>query len=608
VQLKWIAEGGSQAGLPAPVVARRKSRERLAWGLVVLAFLAALAGAAGTAFFAHRVRIAFRPIRSSILPPEAWSFASVGSVAVSPDGRQLAFVAVSPERKTLLWVRPLGALNPRPLSDTEGASYPFWSPDSRFIGFFAGGKLKKIEVSGGPSQTICDAPIGRGASWNRDGVIVFAPRNRSPIHRVLASGGSPEPITRFEDGEGSHRWPYFLPDGRHFLFTVLGGAPQLSGRFRLFVGSLDSNERKELFGVSSNVAYTAPGYLLFVREANLLAQPFDASRREIRGEPVLVGDHVSYSGDFIYADFSASQDGVVVYKNSTVSSSKLLWYDRGGKAIGSVVEPAYYRAPRLSPDGRRIAVMRLDSRTQYGDIWLYESERESATRFTFQPFLYREHVWSPDGQRIVYGVGNAMNLKTSSNAGGEEQLLQSQGLKRPSDWSPDGRYIVYDYLGGESGWDLFLLPLSGDRKPVPFLATPFNELGGRFSPDGRWMAYASDESGRSEVYARPFPGPGGAVRVSTGAGAWPRWRQDGREIFYMAEDRKLMSAEIKAGLQLEVGKVRPLLEARTAGDPLLESEYDVTRDGQRFLVNTPIGEKAVSSVTLVLNWTAELKK
>ncbi len=600
-QLNWITEA-SQTGLSLPARARTRKPGRLAWGLAGLSLLAALLGFAAAIRFADRLRTASRPVRASILPPEMWSFAPAGSVAISPDGRTLAFVAESRERKAFLWIRKLDTLTARMLSDTDGASYPFWSPDSRFIGFFASGKLKKIEVSGGPSQTICDAPIGRGGSWNPDGVILFAPRNRSVIHRVPASGGSPTPLTRFEAQEGSHRWPYFLPDGRHFLFMVLGGARP---RAQIVVGSLDSQERKALLEPDSNVVYVAPGYLLFLREANLLAQPFEASRLQLGGEPFLVSDRVSYTGAVVYGDFSASREGVVVYKNGTLLPSRLLWRDRQGREIGSVSEPAYYRSIRLSPDGRRISVVLLDPKTQDGDIWLLGSEGTSADRFTFQPGPYNGQAWSPDGRRIAFSHLGSLGVKSSSGEGAEEKLLESSSIKQVTDWSPDGRSILYADLSGENGDDLVTLSPSGDRKPKPFLATPFNEFAGRFSFDGKWIAYASDESGRSEVYVRPFPGPGSAVRVSTGGGGSPRWRRDGKEIYYIAADEKLMAAKVQAGSEFRVENVQPLFEARALNDPILsESEYDVAPDGGRFLINTPIVERAVSSATLLVNWTA----
>ena len=605
-ELKWISQEGSQSGLPFGAVARSRGRERVAWGFAALTFLAALAGAAAAIHYAQRARLASRPLRVSILPPETHSFAP--ALALSSDGRELAFAATSSEGKTLLWVRPLDASTARALVDTEEASYPFWSPDGRFIGFFAKGKLKKIEASGGPSQTICDAPIGRGASWNQNGVIIFAPRNRSLIYRVSASGGSPTPVTQFGAFAGSHRWPSFLPDGRHFLFTSLGAGG--GGRGAVIMGFLDSKQEKHLFdfdSVGSNVVYASPGYLLYVRESNLFARPFDASRLAVSGEPILAGDQISFAEGVVHADFSASPQGVIAYRNSTLVPSRLLWRDREGKEIGSVGEPAYFRTPRLSPDGRRISVVVLDPRTQQGDVWIY-GERESAIRFTFQPGGYRGLAWSPDGQRVAFAFARAVSVKASSGAGSEEKLVESPGLKFVSDWSPDGRYIVYGEIAGESGSDLVSLPLSGDRKPVPVVATPFNEGDGRLSFDGKWVAYVSDESGREEVYIRPFPGPGSAIRVSTGGGRAPRWRRDGRELFYMANDRRLMAVEIKGSSPLESGRIQPLFEAPSVRESLpFEAGYDVTPDGQRFLINTPVAEKP-SAATLLLNWTSALKK
>ena len=605
-ELKWIAQGDSPIGLPPAAIARRTRRERFALSLAAFAFLAALAGIGAAIYFGQGARLASRLVRASVLPPESWSFGP--SIALSPDGRELAFVATSTDRKATLWVRPIDSLTARPLPDTEGASYPFWSPDSRFLGFFAKGKLKKIEASGGPSQTICDAPIGRGGSWSPDGVIIFAPRNRAPIHRVSASGGSATPVTQFEGKEGSHRWPWFLPDGRHFLFLVLGGG---EGGGRIFVGSLDSKEKQRVldFGGApgSNAVYAAPGYLLYVRESNLLARPFDASRLTTRGEPVLVGDQALYTPGVVHADFSASQQGVIAYRKSTAASSRLLWIDRNGKEIGSIGEPGYYRSPRVSPDGRKISVILLDPRSQAGDIWIYGAERESATRFTFQPGVYRGNAWAPDGQRLAFAFLRSLELK--SNGGNEEKLVDSGSLQTVSDWSSDGRYLLYSEITVESGADLLSLPLSGDRKPVTLLATPFNEGGGHFSFDGKWVAYVSDESGRDEVYVRPFLRPGAAVRISTGGGRSPRWRRDGKEIYYMADDRNLMAVELKEGAEIEIGQIRPLFQARITADPSpFEADYDVATDGQRFLINTPVGETPTPTVNLVLNWDAGLKR
>jgi len=606
--LKWIAQGTSQSAMSLPGPARPRRREFLAWALAGLGLLGALAGVAAAIRSLERARLASRPVRATILPPDGWVLDN--GLALSPDGRDLAFAAATPAGKTLLWVRPMDSLTARPLGDSEGASYPFWSPDGHFIGFFAKGKLKKIEAAGGASQTICDAPNGRGGSWNRDGVIVFAPRFRSAIYSVPTAGGSPAPVTELQADEGSHRWPSFLPDGRHFVFLGLGGTILAEGH--LLVASLDSKDRKRVVdfeSLGSNAVYAVPGHLLYVRESNLLAQPFDASRLEVRGEPALVGDQVSYTLGFAHADFSASAQEVIAYRNSTIVPSRLVWRDREGKEAGSVGDAAYFRAPRLSPDGRKIAVVLIDPRTQLGDIWIYGNGRESALRFTFEPGSYREAAWSPDGQRLAFATARDVRIKASSGEAKEEKLADSFSLKSIADWSSDGQHILYNELATrESGSDLMSLPMSGDRKPVPVVATRFHEQDGRFSFDGKWVAYVSDESGRAEIYIRPFPGPGREVRVSQEGGRAPRWRRDGRELFYIADDRKLMAAEIMTGPLLEVGRIQPLFEASTIRSYAPNSwDYDATPDGQRFLLNAPVAEKP-STATVVFHWAPDLKR
>ncbi|HYK40748.1 MAG TPA: protein kinase [Thermoanaerobaculia bacterium] len=616
LQLRWIAEGGSQAGVPAPIAAKRRSRERLAWTVAALAIAAALAGAAGTLLFARRAQMASRPARASILPPEGWSFALEGSLAVSPDGDNVAFVAVSPQRKASLWVRPIGSLTARLLPDTEGASFPFWSPDGRFLGFFADGKLKKIEASGGASQTLCDAPTGRGGSWNRDGVILFAPRARSVIYRVSAAGGEPRAATQFLEKEGSHRWPFFLPDGRHFLFRALGSNPD-----NLVVGLLDSKERRPVGRETLNVAYAAPGYLLSAREGNLFARQFDAGRLEAHGEPVLVAGQVAFEPGLVHAEFTVSEQGTLLYRNSTLVPSRLLWRDREGKEIGSVGEPAYYRFPRLSPDGRKIVVRQLDPRTQRGDLWLYGTGREQAPiRLTTEPGPRTAAIWSPDGRSILYQGSGEFDRKFLDNPGSDEKILTGAGGPVSlSDLSPDGMNLLLYHVAIETAWDLVELPLSRARKAgeaprnlsdaKPFLATRFNEGDGRFSPDGKWIAYVSDESGQFEVYLRPYPGPGGAIRISTGGAVSPQWRRDGRELFYMTGDHKLMSVAIGKEPTLDVAKPRLLFETSVMTESVIDrADYAAAPDGESFLINTPVVENLVSPLTVLFNWPAELRK
>ena len=612
LQLKWIAEGGSQAGLPAPIVARRRSRERLGW--VVAAVVVASMGTLGVLQL-RRPRSAPAVVRSNVLPPVKASFTFVGQgggpVAVSPDGRQLAFVAAEPGGKRQLWIRPLESLIARSLPATEGAAYPFWSPDSRFVGFFADGKLKRIEVGGGPPLSICDASDPRGGSWNRDDIILFEPQFREPIHRVTAAGGKPVPVTSFDGSrrETTHRWPFFLPDGRRFLF--FSGSHSTSAESDLdaiFVGSLDGEKPKLLVEARSNAAYAA-GHLLFVRHRTLLAQLFDPKSLRLSGDAFPIAENVQDDPGFFNAVFSVSEGGTLAYQESggTIGLSEVAWVDRSGKKIGVLGDPADYYDPRISPDGRRVAVVIGDP----GDIWIYDVARPVRTRLTFAPGSDTAPTWSPDGTRVAFssqrsGDGD-LYARTASGAGADELLSSSKVFKVANSWSPDGRYIVYTATPEKPGSkaDLWLLSLP-DRKASPLAHTEFDEVAGAFSPDGRWLAYASNESARFEIYVKPFPEPGGKWQVSTAGGLEPRWRRDGKELFYLAPDGKVMAVEVGTGAAFEAGPPQALFV--TSLKNAAGWRYDVTADGQRFLVNRPIGEESSPPITLVQNWTALLKR
>ncbi len=613
LELKWIAEAGSQAGVPAPLVARRKSRERFAW--VTAAILAALTVTLGVAYF----RIAStetRAVRSYILPPEKSGFATIrpgaGPVVVSPDGRRIVFSAQA-GGKYQLWVRALDSLTAQPLSGTENGIFPFWSADSRYIGFFAGGSLKKIDATGGPPISLCSVSQGRGGTWNREDVIIFAPHATGGLFRVSASGGAATPLTKPDTSkrESSHRWPSFLPDGRHFLYLVQGSTGE--GRtYNIYVSSLDGKENTLVLRAGSNAVY-ASGHLLFVRESSLMAQPFDVKRQQVRGDAVPIAEQVQFDGTVVRGTFSASENGVLAYQSGGTlgGGSQFLWFTREGKQIGSVGEPAVQFSVRLSPDGQRLATEILDPKGANADIWIYELKRGLRTRLTFDPAVDRIPIWAPDGSRVVFASGRKGSFdlygKAASGAGSDELLLESNLIKSPTDWSRDGRFITYTSAGDpKTKADIWVLPLFADRKPFVFLQTEFNESGGQFSPDGRWMAYTSDESGRDEVYVAPFPGPGGKWQVSTAGGTRSKWRRDGKELFYLAADNKLMAAEVKTkGTSFEVGNVRPLFETHA---PPVGPVYDVSTDGRRFLVNTVASQQASSPITLVTNWTADLKK
>ncbi|MBF8296773.1 MAG: serine/threonine protein kinase [Bacteroidetes bacterium] len=587
------------------------SPERLAFGAVLLALIAL------AIFHFTETPTDSRTYRATILPPEKTSLSSSfgGHIALSPDGRLLAFVARDSAGKTVLWVRPLNALTGQALNGTDDASFPFWSPDSRFIGFFASGKLKKIEASGGPPQTLCDAPTGRGGTWNDKGTILFCPSNGPfSLSRVSAAGGVPVIITKLDSSrsETSHRWPCFLPDGEHFLFTTRTTTGGVGEGDAIFVASLDTAFTPRVLIKSGSSVDYAYGHLLFAREQTLMAQPFDVKTFEITGDAFPISESVYFESFTSRTSFSVSQNGILAYQTGTSSAGiKLLWYDKTGKQTGALNQSSVYHDLRLSPDGRRVAISQFDAKSRNTDIWLYEIGRSVWTKFTFDPALERWPIWSPDGSTIVFASNRKGRLdlfqRSSSGAGSEELLLESNLQKYPSDWSRDGRFIAYHTEDLKTKSDIWILPMKGERKPFLFLQTEFIEVRASFSPDGRWIAYQSDESGRFEVYIRPFPGPGGKWQVSTNGGTRPRWRRDGKELFYLELDAKIMAAEITLGsTTVDVGSARSLFQIRPFGGGARDI-YDVTSDGQRFLVASPGSEEISSPVTLVVNWTAEIR-
>jgi serine/threonine protein kinase/Tol biopolymer transport system component len=613
LELKWIAEAGWQADVPASVIARHKRRERIAWIATAVVTLAALVFAFG---YSQRTPSEERLLRSFILPPEKTTFVTAGlqsgPVAVSPDGQRLAFTAEDSSGKHLLWVRPLDSLSAQPLAGTEGASFPFWSPDSRYLGFFAGEKLKKVDGAGGPVLTLCDAPNGRGGSWSRDGIIIFTPATYAPLLRVSDAGGATTPATKLDESrsEASHRWPYFLPDGRHFLYLARS-IPSVNSQQAIYAGALDSPEKKLILDAESNAAYSPPGYLIFWRDGNLMAQRFDAKRLELTGTAFPIAEDVQYIWNRSEAIFSLSQNGILTYQGGDVGGmTRLVWHDRSGKQLGLVGDPDFLFGPRLSPDGRRLAVTVFARRNRTPSIWLYELSRGVRTRFTFDVAAAGNPVWSPDGSRVVFASArkrqNDLYVKPSSGTSDEELLLGGEEDKIPRSWSSDGRFIAYEQLDTKGKHTIWILPLSGDRKPFPFRQTQFDELDPQFSPDGRWIAYYSTESGTFDVYIAPFPGPGGKFQVSTGGGITPSWRRDGKELFFLTLDGELMAVDVKSkGSTLETGAVRQLFQTHrvTVSGP----QYDFPANAERFIVASA-GEGDSSPITLVVNWTAALHK
>ncbi|MDQ3256192.1 MAG: hypothetical protein M3R15_20235, partial [Acidobacteriota bacterium] len=549
-----------------------------------------------------------RVFKTFILPPEK---ASLGGIALSPDGRRLAFSAVDGTGKRRLYLRPLDALAAQLLAGTDGAAHPFWSPDNRFIGFFADGKLKKVAASGGPPQTICNAPGGRGGAWNRDDVIIFTPDPNDGLYRVSAAGGEPSPLTTPDRSrlEGSHRWPQFLPDGRSFLYFITG-PPESRG---IYLGSLDSKETKRLLPTDSSAVYAPPGYLLFRRAGTLLAQAFDPQKLELTGEPFPLPEQVGVAAGTFYTYLTISQNGVLAYHTGNSEKAQLAWFDREGKQVGVTGSLGDYYNLALSPDGKRVAFDSVDPQTMNRDVWLLELARGTPMRFTFDPATDWFPVWSPDGSRIVFSSNRNgptdLYQKGASGTGSDELLLKSSNAKVPTDWSPDGRFILYRSQDPQTKADIWVLPLEGDRQPFPLLQTEFNEQQARFSPNGKWIAYTSDESGTTQVYVQSFPAPGTKWQVSTGGGDQPRWRRDGRELFYLAADGKLMAVEVKTDGTFAAGVPKPLFEIHspTVAGPIAIN-YAATADGQRFVGRSAVEEASTTPITVIVNWAAEVKQ
>ena len=610
IQLKWIGTG---APLPH-ASARRSQRER--W--VLLSVMAVLAAALAFVSLSPR-RDTTVETWSSILAPEKTSFAYfAGPASLSQDGRSLAFVATTSNGEDLVWVRSLSSPNAVALSGTTGASYPFWSSDSRHIGFFAGGKLKTIDAGGGPVVTLCDAIGARGGTWNESGVILFA-NTWGGIQRVSSSGGAPTTITTLDasGGELSHRWPYFLPDGRHFLYlaTNFRGGSALAAAIR--IGSLDATDSKILFTARSNAAYV-PGHLLFVRDRLLMAQPFDEKRLEIRGQPIPIAEQVQFDELTWRGVFSGSRNGVLAYQGgNTGLNSQLIRVDRSGKPIATIGPPADLITQRVSPDGQRVAVSVLDMSVLNYQLWLYDLARGKESRLTFGTNRSRNPVWAPDGKTLLYALNKNgpydLFEKRTDSTGSEELVLESGSSKYPSDWSSDGRYVAYGSTVARDWTSVMILPRFGDRKPFVFLQGEHNAGEARFSPDMRWVAYTSDESGRGEIYVTPFPQAASKWQVSTSGGMSPRWRRDGKELFYLGADSRLMAAEVDAsGPIFQVGEVRPLFPAllRTGpsrfelGSTSEQIGYDSAPDGTWFVMNSPPAGTS-APITLITGWSPE---
>ena len=602
-----------------------RKRKRLAW--LVAALLLGMMGFAWT-FFTRQPVTDKHSFWASILPPEKSSFEYI---AVSPDGRHLAFTA-STGGKVQLWVRAFNSTEARTIAGTQGARLPFWSPDSRFIGFFADGRLKKIEVIGGPVQTLGDAPHALGGAWNRDGVILFGRHPAAGLWRISATGGNPTQVTTRDSSrqEITHTRPTFLPDGRHFLYSITSGNKEIRG---VYLESLDKTvKRRRLLDQVTPIKYLAAvpgergsgsGWLVFGRDGELLARPFDTNQLEFTGEPIQISNFPSGKvGSDVIADadftFSVSDNGVLVFDPGLNRQLRQYrWMNRSGQLLYSLNVPTGRYNTLLSRDEKLFISDRLDPQTSTLDLWLYDISGGNARQFTIDPAIDFFPVWSPNGGHIVWSStrdGGVPNLyqRAANFAGEETPLLKPDYPKFPTDWSWDGRFIIYSELDQELKSDVWVLPVTGSSKGKPFaeVQTEASEGGATLSPDGRWLAYASDVSGQFEVYVQSFPGGGGKRQVSTGGGFGPRWRRDGRELFYYAGDGKLMAAAVRSGESFKTDAAVPLFEFRAGINPTLSgaTPYAVTSDGQRFLINTVVDTEPSVPLTVVVNWAADLKK
>jgi Tol biopolymer transport system component len=609
-ELRWIAEG-SVAGVAAPalVTSRRRHRERLSWALALVAVAAATG--LGLSLLRPAAPRANRVLRTHILLPEK---VRLNVAAIAPDGGRIAFSGIDQAGKVQLWVRTLDTYLTTPLAGTEGGTMPFWSPDGRFIAFFADRKLKRVEASGGPPIVLHDVD-GVSGAWAPNGDIVFTAAS-GPVLRLASGGGKPVPVTRVDAAarETTHRYPFFLPDGRHFLYLALNAAGNSRDPAnRIWVGSLDGSPPRPVIQANHNAQY-ADGFLLFIRGGDLggslLAQPFDPSRLATSGEAVTLAEQVSLYGAYLgMGDYSVSREGTLIFDAFRLQT-RLEWFDRTGKQTGTFGEPAPHFNPRISPDGSRIAFDLYETGTQTNQVWVGDVARGIRSRLTSAPSSNAGPVWSPDGSRIAFQSDRKHQadvfVRPANGSGVDEAMTDSESQSIPQDWSADGRFIVcLDREGtGDRLMQLSILPVAPPGKPRTLLPRAANDFGSAsVSTDGRWVAYDLDESGRREVYVASVPDGQGKVQVSSAGGVGPRWTRGGRELLYTAFDGKVMAVEIDARRGLRAGTPRPLFEL-----PEGAFSWDVSADGERFLVNVPVIKSSSVPLSMIVNWAAGLRR
>ncbi|HKB71715.1 MAG TPA: protein kinase [Thermoanaerobaculia bacterium] len=607
LQLQWIAEGGSQAGAPAVVVARRRSRERTAWAVAAAASMAAIALGIG---FLRRAPAPKRVMRFEI--PQPAGLTLMGAPKVSPDGRNVAFVGTDAQGKSELWLRSFDALTARPIAGTEGVTTlvrPFWSPDSRFVGYFVGDKLMKIPLDGGPPQKICDSPTLGDGTWSEDGTILFDGTAGDPIRRVAADGGIPkvEVATNIKGLTGVG-WPQFLPGGRRFLLINNGGKEADNG---VWIAELGGGGLHRVVSGLSRVEFAPPDELLFVRENTLVAQRIDPSSGKLRGDPIPVAEGVGIQNAG-QADFSASRNGVLVYRAGQSEENRLAWIDVSNGHSDAGADLGTGRNPALSPDGRWLAVDRAEGKSQ--DIWLRDLKRGVSSRFTTDPKPEYAPLFTPDGKSLLYsrdeGGGRWAIVSRSLDSPDEKILVPAAPTQLTLAISPDGKSLLYQSIKGTVGtlaFGLFVTDLAAGGPGKAYSPSSFGELGGTFSPDGGWIAYSSNESGRFEVYVQAFPEPGRKWQISTDGGGSPIWAPDGHGLYYVAADRKLMRVDVKTAPGFDAGVPQALFPIALAPGRA-RNKILISPDGKRLLIMGSANAGASTPMTVVLDWNAAVRK
>jgi Tol biopolymer transport system component len=575
-------------------------------------------GLASYVLFRENPQAPTETVRFQIPAPDMGSFNIY--LTLSPDGRKLAYVASGADGQSRIWIRNVDSLESRPLAGTEGAASPFWSPDSRFIAFGDGGKVKRIDVLGGPVQTVADLQAAAGVGyWASDGTMLLGNRGSGPgLWRVSPTGGTASLITKVDTSrqERAHGFPVLLPDGRHFLYTRLSASAENAG---VFLGSLDAKPdaqgSKRILPAQSSSVYvppvgSGPGYLVFLQDRVLMAQPFDTKRFELSGEPVALAEQIGTLG--AYGFFSASATGTLAYRPGGVDANnrQLTWYDRQGNALGVVGPPVDFGGqPVLSPDGGAVAIARIDRQAGFSDIWVHDLARNTDSRLTSGTGSNGNPAWSPDGSKIAFGSNRggtaSVYQKAANGVGQDEELDKDARSKNVRDWSRDGQYLIEEVgRSSKTGLAVWVLPLFGDRKPFPYLESEFDQENPRVSPNSQWLAYESNETKRNEIYVQSFPKPGGKWQVSTDGGTSPVWSRDGKELFFRSANGKLMVVGVRSGPgnKFDNDLAKPLFDL-----PGNAGTFDVSKDG-RFLIPAPVGQSTSAPITVVVNWTAGLKR